>query len=378
MKSIYLDYAATTPVDTQVILAMQAALKEDFGNPSSTYKLGREVKGKIEKARDLIANSIHGKASDITFTSSGTEANATALLTTARRYRNAHATGGHIITSACEHPSVYNTMKKLEAAGFAVTYLDFDFEGHIAMAAFEAAIQKDTFLVSIMHANNEVGSIQPIEAIGQICHQQGIFFHTDTVQSYMKLPIDVQTMYIDALSLSAHKIYGPKGIGFLYYRNSEQDFTSFLPGGGQEHGRRAGTEAYPLIAGLASAVQLAKEDLDEEQMALKALREHFLTKAVDLGLGFEINGPKKAEMANILNLWWPGHLSEQVLIKCDLANIYLSAGSACSAGSLRPSRILVNMYGENSPRLKESLRFSFGKDTTVEEIDTVLTKLSQF
>lgn len=373
--AIYLDYAATTPVHPEVVACMADAFSNDFGNPSSTYQLGREARHKIEACRQTIAETLNAKAEDIIFTSSGTEANTTALLETADRLKDK---GRHIISSKVEHSSVYQCMRRLEGQGFRVTYLDLDAEGHIDPKAVEAAIAEDTIMVSIMHGNNELGSLQPIEEIGQICQEKEIFFHSDTVQTYMKVPIDVEAFHIDALALSAHKIHGPKGIGFLYYRNSKDNFTSFLPGGSQEHGKRASTESYPLIAGLTKAVDLAKDNLAERMATLQSLRQYFLDGAEARGLDFRINGPKQAELANILNIYWPGHPSDQTLIKCDLNQVYLSAGSACSAGSLEPSRVLVNLYGEADDRIRQSLRLSFDPATSQADLDQVLDLLASF
>lgn len=369
MKGIYLDYAATTPVAPEVQDALAEAFAHDFGNPSSTYRIGKAVKSKIEAAREHIARTLNAKPQDITFTSSGTEANDTAILTTVKRL---NSKGKHIITSVAEHSSVHKTMEKLAAEGYDVTRLSYDETGHISLEELKAAIRPDTILISLMHGNNEVGSLQPIKEIGQICAEKDIFFHTDTVQTYMKIPIDVEAMHIDAMALSAHKIFGPKGIGFLYYRNSKENFTSFLPGGGQENGRRASTESWPLIAGLEEAVSLKEDHLSEEESENIALREYFLKQAEERGLHLEINGPQQPELANILSVYWPGHPNDQVLIQMDLHDIYLSAGSACNAGSIKPSRVLVAMYGEDSPRLKESLRISFGPQTKKEELDHLL------
>ena len=373
--SIYLDYAATTPVHPDVVACMTDAFLNDFGNPSSTYQLGRDVRHKIESCRRTIAETLNAKAEDIIFTSSGTEANTTALLETAERLQSK---GRHIISSQVEHSSVYQCMHRLEEQGFDVTYLDLDPDGHISLDDFQAALREDTIIVSIMHGNNELGSLQPIEEVGKICQERGIFFHTDTVQTYMKVPIDVEALHIDALALSAHKIHGPKGIGFLYYRDSKQNFKSYLPGGGQEHGKRASTESYPLIAGLTKAVDLAKDNLAERMEKLRSLRQYFLDGAEARGLNFQINGPKQAELANILNIYWPGHPSDQTLIKCDLQDVYLSAGSACSAGSLEPSRVLVNLYGEEDDRIRQSLRLSFDPHTSQAELDQVLDLLASF
>lgn len=369
MTGIYFDYAATTPMDPQVIATVSEAMALYYGNPSSTYALGRDAKHQIEKTRRQIAQTINADPADIIFTSGGTESNNSALFHTARRLAGK---GKHLITAEAEHPSVYKTFKALENEGFTVTYLPYDEQGHISLAEFTAALRDDTIMVSLMHGNNEVGSLQPIQEIGEICAAREIFFHTDTVQTYMKVPIDVEKMHIDALSMSGHKIYGPKGIGFLYYRQMNNNFSAYFQGGGQEHNHRPGTESVPLILGLGKAVELLDGGLEHHQEQWAALRQYFLNRAQSLDLNFHINGPVQAELGLILNIWWPGHASEQMLIKFDLENIYLSAGSACSAGNLTPSRVLVNMYGAKSPRISESFRISFGKNTTRESINDLL------
>ncbi|MEY8370421.1 cysteine desulfurase family protein [Aerococcaceae bacterium 50-4] len=369
MKGIYLDYAATTPVDPEVIEVITQAMHDDFGNASSLYKIGRESKQKVEGVRRQIANTLNAAAEDIIITSGGTESNDSAIQQTVSRLSEK---GHHLITTAAEHSSVYQTMRHLERQGFEVTYLDFDEAGHINFDELKAAIRPETILASIMAGNNEVGSLQDIQSIGDLLHEKDIFFHTDTVQTYLNIPLDVEKMHIDALSMSAHKIYGPKGIGFMYYRNAKADFAPYVRGGNQENKHRAGTEALPLILGMSKAIQKQYDHMAEHQKHLKDLRQYFLDGAKARGLVFEINGPVQAELAHILNIYWPGHQSDQTLIKLDLRDAYLSAGSACTAGSLEPSRVLVSMYGADSPRISESLRLSFGDPTDFSDIDQIL------
>lgn len=369
MDGIYLDYAATTPMDKEVIDVVTQAMHDDFGNASSLYKLGRGSKQKVESVRRLIASTLNAYVDDIIMTSGGTESNDAAINQTVQRLKHK---GNHIITTEAEHSSVYQSMRHLEKQGVEVTYLAFDEAGHIDLAQLKKAIRPDTILVSIMAGNNEVGSLQDIKAIGDLLHEKDIFFHTDTVQTYLNVPIDVEDLHIDALSMSAHKIYGPKGIGFMYYRNANADFAPYVRGGNQENKHRAGTEALPLILGMAKAIEKQYAHMTDHQNHLKMIRQHFIEGAEKRGLDFQINGPQKAELAHVLNFYWPGHQSDQVLIKLDLRDAYLSAGSACTAGSLEPSRVLVSMFGADSPRISESLRISFGEPTTVEEIDAIL------
>lgn len=372
---IYLDYAATTPMDPRVIEAMTQAMQNDFGNASSLYSLGRSAHAKLEKVRQEIASSIHAEASDIIFTSGATEATNSALVQTARRLSGK---GKHIITTQVEHASSYRTAHFLQSQGFEVTYLSLDEEGHISLDALKAAVRPDTIMVSILAGNNEVGSLQPIAQIGKFCQEKELFFYTDTVQTYGHIPIDVDQMGIDGLCVSAHKFYGPKGVGFLYYRKAKRDFTPYIRGGEQEHGLRAGTESLVQILGLGEAVRLLQAEADQNNQHLGEMRAYFLEQAEKRGLNFQVNGPQTVELPHLLNLYWPGHPSDQTLIRLDLEGICISAGSACSAGSLEPSRVLLSMYGPDSPRLRESLRLSFGKQTTREELDKTLDIFAQW
>ncbi|MDO4680219.1 MAG: cysteine desulfurase family protein [Aerococcus sp.] len=371
----YLDYAATTPVSENVIVVMSEALKASFGNPSSSYSIGRDTHRQIEEARKHIAHSIHANPTDIIFTSCGTEANDSALIQTARRLKNK---GNHIISTAAEHSSIYQTLKLLKQEGFEVTTLDFDQAGHIDLDALKQALTPKTTIVSIMAGNNEVGSLQDLQAIGDFCREHELFFQTDTVQTYMKVPLDVEQYHIDAMSLSAHKIYGPKGVGFLYYRHATRDFTPYLPGGGQENGHRAGTEAIHQILGMDEAIRWLETHQQAHHDHLIQMRNLFLDQAEKQGLHFEINGPQTPELPHILSVYWPGHESQEVLDFLDQQNIYISAGSACNACSISPSRVLVDMYGLKSPRVSETLRISFGWPTTAADIDRLVDALVAF
>ncbi|MCZ0716693.1 cysteine desulfurase family protein [Aerococcus kribbianus] len=374
MTGVYLDYAATTPMSPQVIEAMTQAMKNHYGNASSLYKIGRDSRHIIEETRQLIAKTLNANPADIIINSGGTEANNSAIVNALDQFADR---GKHIITSQAEHSSVYQTIRALEAKGYPVTYLDFDEDGHIALEALKQAIRPDTVLVSIMAGNNEVGSLQDLQSIGDLLAEKDIFFHTDTVQTYLNYPLNVEALHIDALSMSAHKLYGPKGIGFLYYRDADKHFVSYIKGGNQENKHRAGTESIPQIVGMKTAIELANKHQKDHQAHLLDLRYYLLDQAEKRGLDFQINGPQDAELAHILNLYWPGHASDIQLIKFDLADIYLSAGSACTAGSLEPSRVLVSMYGEDSPRIQESLRVSFGQPTSKAEIDQFLDRCEE-
>ncbi|AMB99756.1 cysteine desulfurase [Aerococcus urinaehominis] len=368
----YFDYAATTPVSENVQATMAKSWAEDFGNPSATYALGRAANQEIDQVRRQIASSLNASPQDIIFVSSGTEANNSALIQTAYRLADQ---GKHIISTAAEHPSVAKSLAYLADQGFEVTYLDLDSSGHISLAELEAAIRPDTIMVSIIAGQNEVGSVQDLKAIGDFCQTYDLFFHTDTVQAYMNIEIDVGAMHIDALSMSAHKIYGPKGIGFMYYRQAKQNFKPYLHGGNQEMGLRAGTESLPLIKGLGQAIGDMQADSQGIYQATADRRQYFIDQAKAAGLEFEINGPDQVELPHVLNIYWPGHKSEIALIKFDLAEFYLSAGSACSAGSLQPSPTLVSMFGQESDRITESLRISFSHMTSYQEIDQLINKM---
>lgn len=374
MSGTYLDYAATTPMAPEVIAKITETMQMNYGNASSLYTIGRESRKIIEDTRQLVAKTLNANPNDIVFNSGGTEANNSALINAAKQYSHQ---GNHIITTAVEHSSVYQTMKYLESKGFQVTYLDFDTTGHISLDALKNAITDQTIIVSIMAGNNEVGSLQNLQAIGDLLAEKEIFFHTDTVQVYMHEPIDVQQLHVDALSMSAHKIYGPKGIGFMYYRDTAKNFHSYILGGDQENKHRAGTENVPLIAGMQKAIQLRLENGEQEQKHFIELRQYLLESAKERQLDFEVNGPQTPELKHILSIYWPNHPSDINLIKFDMNDIYLSAGSACTAGSLEPSRILVDMFGSDSPRTTESFRISFGEKTSFKEIDHFLDVCEQ-
>jgi cysteine desulfurase len=369
---IYFDHAATTPVNPEVIAVIRESLLADFGNPSSTYTIGRETRRHIEDARRIFANAIHAVPADIIMTSCGSESNNTAIIATALALR---VKGKHLITSAVEHHSVLHPMAYLETMGFEVTYLPVDEKGNIAISDLENALREDTILVSIMYANNEVGTLNPIAEIGTLLAEKDILFHTDAVQAFGSEEIDVDAQHIDLLSVSAHKINGPKGIGFLF-RRSDLHLPNYIHGGSQENNHRAGTENTPYIRGFAKAVEMTLLHRSEANQCKRDLRDYFLSSLEKAGIPFQINGDYPNGVPHILNMWLPGMRSDKLLIQCDLKGIMLSAGSACTAGSLEPSHVLEAMFGKENPRAAESLRISFGKANTKEEIDTFIALLA--
>lgn len=366
MQHVYLDNAATTPMAPEVIAAMMDQMQNDFGNASSTHWFGRQAHAVLDASRQVMATSINAKPADIVFTSGATEANNTAIMSTA------HARAGlgkHIITTAIEHPSVLQPLKALEQEGFRVTYLPVNEQGEISLADFDAALDDDTILVTIMMGNNEVGSRMPIQAIGERLVDHQAWFHTDATQAYGLLDIDVQALHVDMLSVSAHKLNGPKGIGFLY-RQPKINLPSFMKGGEQETKRRAGTENLAAIAGFAAAVRLItpaeKAARQAKYLGFKRQLSQALTAA---GVPFAVNGSiKPTNLNHVFNIWVKGLSTYALQTNLDLAGFAVSGGSACTAGSLEPSHVLTAMYGADSPRVAESLRLSFGTYNTAEEI----------
>ncbi len=375
MSEIYLDNAATTPMAPEVLATMNKEMKESWGNASTGYSYGRHSKLVMENSRHLIAQSINADDNEIVFTSGGTESDNTAIIQTALTRQNL---GKHIITTAIEHEAVLKPLHFLEEHGFEVTYLPVDEYGEISLDDFKKALRDDTILVTIMMGNNEVGSRMPIHEIGEILKDHQAWFHTDAVQTYGLLPIDVKRDHIDMLSTSAHKLNGPKMIGFLYRRDGIS-FPSFIKGGDQETKRRAGTENVPAIAAFAKAVEL---DSPEEKQKLRERYYHFKQKIVqDLrghGVDFEVNGKIDPNGLNhVLNLWFKGISTYVMQTDLDLAGIAVSGGSACTAGSIEPSHVLTAMYGADSPRISESIRISFGKVNTEEDIDKLIATIVQ-
>jgi len=371
-KKVYLDYSATTPVREEVADAMRDYLLSGWGNPSSTHYFGREAKKGVEEARDAVAALIKAKAEEIIFTSGGTEADNLALFGAARAY---HQKGNHIITSAIEHHAVLDSAKALAAEGFKVTFLPVTSDGLIKVEDVEAAITPQTILISVMHVNNEIGTIQPIEEIGALARKRGIIFHTDAVQSAGKLPLDVNELQVDLLSLSAHKIYGPKGTGALFIRQGI-NLKPLIYGGGQEKGIRPGTENVAGIVGLGKAALLATEEMEEETERETILRDKLKEGLLERIPGIKINGSLSRRVCNNLNLSIPGIEGEALLLNLDLKGIASSSGSACTAGSTEPSHVLLAL-GLTPREAEGSIRLSLGRWTTDEEIDYVLDVLPE-
>lgn len=373
MKEIYLDNAATTPMTPAVIDEMTTQMKESWGNASTGYSYGREAKLVLENSRHVLAQSINADDNEIVLTSGGTEGDNTAIIQTAMTRQNL---GKHIITTAIEHEAVLKPLHYLEEQGFEVTYLPVDEHGNISLDDFKAALRDDTILVTIMSGNNEVGSRMPIHEIGEILKDHQAWFHTDAVQTYGLLPIDVKRDHIDLLSTSAHKLNGPKMMGFLYRRDGI-NFPSYLKGGDQETKRRAGTENVPAVAAFAKAVTI---DSPEEKQARRERFYHFKQKIVqgltENGIDFAVNGEIKSDNLNqILNIWFKGISTYIMQTDLDLAGIAVSGGSACTAGSIESSHVLTAMFGADSPRISESIRISFGALNTEEDVDKLIAAI---
>lgn len=365
-----MDNAATTPMTPAVIDEMTTQMKESWGNASTGYSYGREAKLVLENSRHVLAQSINADDNEIVLTSGGTEGDNTAIIQTAMTRQNL---GKHIITTAIEHEAVLKPLHYLEEQGFEVTYLPVDENGNISLDDFKAALRDDTILVTIMSGNNEVGSRMPIHEIGEILKDHEAWFHTDAVQTYGLLPIDVKRDHIDLLSTSAHKLNGPKMMGFLYRRDGI-NFPSYLKGGDQETKRRAGTENVPAVAAFAKAVTI---DSPEEKQARRERFYHFKQKIVqgltENGIDFAVNGEIKPDNLNqILNIWFKGISTYIMQTDLDLAGIAVSGGSACTAGSIEPSHVLTAMFGADSPRISESIRISFGALNTEEDVDKLI------
>lgn len=368
---IYLDNAATTPTRPEVITKMNKVMQEQIGNPSSVHTFGRQANMQVRNARKQIADSIGALEDEIIFTSSGSEGDNLALLKGAESMKKY---GKHIITSAIEHPAVLNTIKYLETKGFEVTYLPVDYLGNISLKQVQEAYRDDTILVSLMFGNNEIGTIFPILEIANWLEDKQALFHTDAVQGYSILDIDVQKIPVDMLTVAAHKINGPKGIGFLYVKKG----TSLLPlihGGEQERKMRAGTENVPAIVGFAKAVEFLTPELKEEkQVQFNKYKELIIDSLKEAKIEFEINGDLNNSLAHILSLAISGLNSQILLTRLDLKGYAVSAGSACTAGNIEKSHVLTAMYGDDV-KVDETIRISFGYQTTKNDIEEFITDL---
>lgn len=369
-RFIYLDHAATTAMRPEVFEAMQPYFIEKYGNPSSIYSFARDGKKAIEGARDKVAGALGARTEEIFFTGSGTEADNWAIKGVA--YAN-KSKGNHIITTSIEHHAVLNTCQYLESNGFEVTYLPVDENGLVTPEQVERAINPNTILISIMFANNEIGTIQPISEIGKLAREKGIYFHTDAVQAVGHVPINVADMNIDLLSLSGHKFYGPKGIGSLYIRKGVK-ITSFLHGGGQERGRRASTENVPEIVGLGKAIELATSNIEEQSRKLTVLRDRAIDEVMSKIPYVKLNGHRTQRLPGNVNFAFDFIEGESVLLLLDSKGISASTGSACTSGSLDPSHILLAI-GVPPELANGSLRLTFGDENTQEDVDYLLEVL---
>lgn len=371
-KMIYLDNAATTKTRPEVVEAMLPYFTESYGNPSSVYTFSAKSKEAVTKAREIIADSLGVKSNEIYFTAGGSEADNWALVAAAEAYE---AKGKHIVTSKIEHHAILHTCEYLEKRGYEVTYLDVDENGVVKLDELKKAIRPDTILISIMFANNEIGTIEPIKEIGAIAKEHGILFHTDAVQAYGHVPISADEYNIDMLSASGHKINGPKGIGFLYIRKGVK-IRSFIHGGAQERRRRAGTENVPGIVGFGKAVQLAMDEMEERTKKEVEMREYLMEKVLREVPFTRINGFRTSRLPNNINFAFQFIEGESLLIKLDMAGICGSSGSACTSGSLDPSHVLLAI-GLPHEIAHGSLRLTLSEENTMEEMDITADKIKE-
>ena len=369
---IYADNAATTKMSRAAIDAMLPCMEEDFGNPSSLYSIGQRAKELLEQARADVAAVIGAEPREILFTSGGSEADNQAIRSAAELGRKTGKT--HIISTAFEHHAVLHTLKKLEKEGYEVTLLDVHEDGLVRPEELEAAIREDTCLVTVMFANNEIGTVQPIREIGAICRARGVLFHTDAVQAVGHLPIDVQADNIDLLSASAHKFHGPKGVGFLYARKGVR-LTNLIEGGTQERGRRAGTENVPAIVGMAAALKEAAANRQENAARMKKLRDRLIRGIGEIPHS-ALNGDALRRLPGNVNFCFEGIEGESLLLLLDDRGISASSGSACTSGSLDPSHVLLAI-GRVHDVAHGSLRLSIGEDTTEEEVDYIIQNVKE-
>ena len=368
----YFDHAATTGVSKEVFKEMLPFFSTEYGNPSSIYGVGRRAKRAIEEAREKVAKAINAHPKEIYFTGCGSESDNIAIKGIARANR---VNGNHIITSKIEHHAVLNSCKTLEQEGFNVTYLNVDKNGRILLKELENAITQNTILITIMTANNEIGTIQPIEEIGKIAKGNNIYFHTDSVQAFGSIKIDVQKLNIDSLSLSGHKFYGPKGVGALYVKTGVP-FEKFISGGHQERNKRAGTENVAGIVGIGKAIELAYENLDEYNKKIKELRDYYVKQVEEKIPYIKINGDMEKRLPGNSNISFRFIEGEGLLLNLDLKGICASSGSACTSGSLDPSHVLLAI-GLPHEIAHGSLRVSIGKYNTKEEIDYLIENLME-
>ena len=374
---VYLDNAATTPIRPEVIAVMTEAMQKNYGNPSSVHSVGRDANFEVLTARTQIAKSINANEDEIIFTSSGSEGDNLALLKTAELLKQQ---GNHIISSAIEHPAVLNTLKYLETQGYEVTYLPVDEHGRITLEQVQADFTDKTILVSLMYGNNEIGTIFPLQEIAEWLQTTKALFHTDAVQAYGIEDINVQKLPVDLLTVAAHKVNGPKGIGFLYVRQG----TKLLPlihGGEQERHLRAGTENLPAILGFAEAVKFLTPTYKAEQRAkYLSFRKLIVESLTKSGIAFKVNGVSDTDephLAHILSLWFPNINSQILLTRLDLLGYAVSVGSACTAGNIEKSHVLTAVYGKDSSAVDETVRISFGYQITKNEVEEFIADLKR-
>lgn len=369
-RIIYLDHAATTYVKPEVFEAMKPYFCEHFGNASSIYSIGRESKKAVEEAREKVAKAINAQAREVYFTSSGSEADNWALKGIAAANKKK---GNHIITSAIEHPAIMSTCQYLQSEGFEVTYLPVDSDGLVSIEELKKAIKDTTILISIMFANNEIGTIQPIAEIGAIAREKGIYFHTDAVQAVGNVAIDVEKLNVDLLSLSGHKFYGPKGVGALYVKKGVK-ISSFIHGGHQERGKRASTENLPGIIGLGKAIELATENMEAYNKKLIDLREKTIEGLFAKVPYIKLNGHRTSRLPGNVNISFEFIEGESLLLMLDMMGVCGSSGSACSSGSLDPSHVLMAI-GLSHEIAHGSLRLSFGEENTEDDVNFILEEI---
>ncbi len=369
---IYLDNSATTKLDEKVLNVMMPYLKENYGNPSSAYRIGRENKAVIQNVRKQVAKVLNSNDDEIYFTSGGSEADNMAIKGVAFANQDK---GKHIITSRIEHPAVLETCKELEKYGFKVTYINVNKKGMIDLEELENTIQDDTILISIMFANNEIGTVEPIKEIANIAHNHNILFHTDGVQAIGNIKIDVKELGIDLLSLSAHKFYGPKGVGALYVKEGV-NFRKYLNGGHQERNKRAGTENVAGIVGLGKAISLAYDDLEEKNKFLINLRQYLINELNKNIEDIKINGDLSNRLPGNINVSFKGVEADNILTELDKKGIFISTGSACTTGGVESSHVL-KAIGLSDIEAHSTIRISIGKNNTKEEIDYVVRELKK-
>ena len=369
---VYLDHAATTAVAPEVVDAMLPFFTEAYGNPATLYSVGMMARDAVENAREILADALNASPEEIIFTSGGTESDNAAIIGAAR---STTLRGRHLMTTPIEHHAVLEPMETLARQGFELEMLPVGGDGLVALAEVARRLRSDTRLVSVMHANNEIGVIQPIAEIGALCRAHGILFHSDTVQTFGKLPIDVRAMRLDMLSVSAHKLHGPKGIGALYVRRGTS-LARFMEGGAQEKGRRGGTLNVPGIVGLGRATELALAEMQRENERLTGLRDDFLAQIYDAIPNVQVNGSLKHRLANNVSISVAGLDGEPILLALDAAGICASAGSACSSGSTEPSFVLTAL-GIPRETARGALRMTLGRGTTREQLDYTVQTLAR-